>query len=65
VMWRDIALANRDELLKAIDNFSVHLGSLREAVANADGAALEATFTGAKAARDAFTADKKEQQEAD
>ena len=64
-MWRDIALANRDELLKAIDNFSAHLGGLREAVANADGAALEATFTAAKAARDAFAIEKKEQKETD
>ncbi len=65
VMWRDIALANRDQLLKAIDNFSAHLGSLREAVADADGAVLEATFTDAKAARDAFATNNKEQQETD
>jgi cyclohexadieny/prephenate dehydrogenase len=69
VMWRDIALANRDQLLKAIDNFSTHLNSLREAVANADAASLEATFVDAKAARDAFADQKKEhkkeQQETD
>jgi len=56
VMWRDIALANRDELLKAIDNFSEHLSSLRQAVADSDGAAMEQTFIDAKAARDGFLA---------
>ncbi len=55
VMWRDIALANRDELLKAIDNFSQHLDLLREAVAAGDGDAMHKTFTDAKASRDAFT----------
>ena len=54
VMWRDIALANRTELLAAIDDFSAHLGALREAVAEGDGEALHQTFTDAKAARDAF-----------
>lgn len=54
VMWRDIALANRRELLKAIDSFSDHLGLLREAIASADAQALHETFTAAKAARDGF-----------
>ena len=36
IMWRDIALANRDELLKAIDSFTAHLGELRQAMADAD-----------------------------
>ncbi len=54
VMWRDIALANRDELVAAIDDFGVHLSVLREAVANADGAALETTFADARAAREDF-----------
>ena len=56
VMWRDIAIANRGALLAAIDNFSIHLGELREAVADEDAAALEATFGRAKAARDQFAA---------
>ena len=54
VMWRDISLANRDELLRAIDGFSEHLSVLREAVAAGDSAALERIFSDAKAARDAF-----------
>ena len=56
VMWRDIAIANRDALLAAIDDFSEHLGALRKAVESEDGAELEATFRRAKAARDQFAA---------
>jgi prephenate dehydrogenase len=56
VMWRDIAIANREALLAAIDEFGGHLRSLREAVANEDAAALRATFSRAKAARDQFAA---------
>jgi cyclohexadieny/prephenate dehydrogenase len=54
VMWRDIALANREALLGALDGFSSHVESLRAAVAAGDGAALHDTFTRAKAVRDAF-----------
>jgi prephenate dehydrogenase len=54
VMWRDIAIANRVELLRAIDSFAEHLRGLRAAVAGADAEMLHATFTAAKAARDAF-----------
>ncbi len=54
VMWRDIALANRQELLNSIEMFSRHLDSLRRAVQEGDSDALHATFTAAKAARDEF-----------
>jgi prephenate dehydrogenase len=54
VMWRDIAIANRVELLRAIDGFAEHLQRLRTAVAEADAETLHATFTAAKSARDAF-----------
>lgn len=54
VMWRDIAIANRDELLRSIDAFTAHLDRLREAVAEADASVLEKIFSDAKAARDAF-----------
>jgi prephenate dehydrogenase len=54
VMWRDIAIANREALLAAIDGFSLHLSQLREAVAGGDAEGLHATFTRAKAARDRF-----------
>jgi prephenate dehydrogenase len=54
VMWRDIALANREELLKAIDSFSKHLGALRAAVDRADAEKLEQTFAHARSARETF-----------
>jgi 3-phosphoshikimate 1-carboxyvinyltransferase len=54
VMWRDIALANREALLEAIDAFDSHLAVLRAAIAAGDGEALLQTFTSAKAARDGF-----------
>jgi prephenate dehydrogenase len=54
-MWRDIAIANRDALLNAIDLFSEHLGQLRQAVADEDAAGMQETFARAKAARDAFS----------
>ncbi len=57
VMWRDIALANRDALLTALDNFSEHLAALRQAVASGDAEQLQDTFTRAKTARDHFAAD--------
>jgi prephenate dehydrogenase len=57
-MWRDIALANRDELLKAMDGFTDKLAELRQAVADGDGEAMHKTFSAAKAARDAFTDNK-------
>ncbi len=54
VMWRDIAVANRDALLAAIDCFSEHLAGLRSAVASGDAQAMHETFTRAKTARDEF-----------
>ncbi|WP_444921683.1 bifunctional prephenate dehydrogenase/3-phosphoshikimate 1-carboxyvinyltransferase [Microbulbifer sp. CnH-101-G] len=55
VMWRDIMLANRDAILKAIDLYSLNLSSLRNAIASGDSSALMGVFTRAKAARDHFT----------
>jgi cyclohexadieny/prephenate dehydrogenase len=54
VMWRDIALANRQALLSAMDNFSDHVAALRAAVAAGDGEALQKIFGDAKTVRDAF-----------
>jgi cyclohexadieny/prephenate dehydrogenase len=56
VMWRDIAIANRDAVLTAMDRFSAHLDELRAAVARQDGDAMLATFSRAKRARDEFAA---------
>jgi prephenate dehydrogenase len=55
VMWRDIAVANRDALLASIDEFSLQLGGLREAVAGQKSEQLLQIFIRAKAARDRFT----------
>jgi prephenate dehydrogenase len=54
VMWRDIALANREQLLRAIDVFSEHLGALRDAVETGDAEALKTTFSEARNAREDF-----------
>lgn len=54
VMWRDIAIANREAVLAAMDQFSEHLAGLREAVERGDGEGMLQTFTRAKAARDEF-----------
>ncbi|PID54949.1 MAG: prephenate dehydrogenase [Gammaproteobacteria bacterium] len=54
VMWRDIAVANREALLEELDAFEGHLKRLRHAVDSADGAALIDIFARAKTARDAF-----------
>ncbi len=56
VMWRDIAIANREALLAAIDDFDVHLKHLRAAVATGDSAGMYETFSRAKVARDEFAA---------
>ncbi|MEP0203545.1 MAG: prephenate dehydrogenase/arogenate dehydrogenase family protein [Halioglobus sp.] len=54
VMWRDIALANREALLGAIDEFSEHLVLLRGAIDVGDSERLHEIFTRAKQARDGF-----------
>ena len=57
IMWRDIAIANREALLASIDEFSHRLSALRAAIARGDESALEATFRHAKATRDEFARD--------
>lgn len=52
VMWRDIALQNRDSILEMMDNFSEYYGRLREMVASGDGAAMELFFASSKEYRD-------------
>ena len=55
-MWRDIALANRAALLSEIAAFRAQLDRVAAMVATADGAALEAVFARARAARRAWDA---------
>lgn len=56
VMWRDVALANREELLGAIDTFSSHLAALRSAIDASDAEALEQCFDDARQVRESFVA---------
>jgi 3-phosphoshikimate 1-carboxyvinyltransferase len=55
IMWRDIFVGNKDEVLKALDLFTADLQQLREVVACEDKTQMMGTFTRAKAARDHFT----------
>jgi len=52
VMWRDIALANREALLRQLALYQAELNALRTALENGDGEALLAAFAAAKEARD-------------
>ncbi|WP_101757208.1 prephenate dehydrogenase/arogenate dehydrogenase family protein [Oceanicoccus sp. KOV_DT_Chl] len=53
-MWKDIALANSDAILKTIDLFSAQLSILRSAIETKDSENIMASFTRAKSARDKF-----------
>ena len=53
-MWRDIALANREEILKSMDDFSSDLNFMRLAVEQNDSKFLLDIFTRAKNVRDSF-----------
>lgn len=50
-MWRDIALANRESLLEALDDYRSMLDRMAAAIANGDGEALQRLFAQASDAR--------------
>lgn len=50
-MWRDITLANRDALLTEVDAYLAQLSSMRQMIADSDGAALEKIYASARHAR--------------
>lgn len=50
-MWRDICIGNRAALLAELDAYANELASLRAAIAAQDSAAIERTFSEARAAR--------------
>jgi len=52
VMWRDICLSNREELLAMIDLFREGLDEIETALRDKDGEQLQARFANAKAIRD-------------
>ena len=55
-MWRDIAMANREQVSRALDAFMGDLQRLRQAIDNADAKAIEEFFVTAKQRRDAWCA---------
>ncbi|GFO68236.1 prephenate dehydrogenase [Geomonas limicola] len=54
VMWRDIALTNREAILETMDFFAGYLAKLRSLVEAGDAQALEAFFLNSKQKRDAI-----------
>ncbi|GFO60246.1 prephenate dehydrogenase [Geomonas silvestris] len=54
VMWRDIALTNREAILETMDFFAGYLAKLRGLVEAGDAEALEAFFLNSKQKRDAI-----------
>ena len=54
VMWRDICLHNREALLAALTTYQQDLSELKKAIEKEDVDTLQAIFTQAKKARDAF-----------
>jgi len=55
-MWRDIALNNRDALVREFDRYLQHATALRDAVAAADGARIESLMSHAREAREQWLA---------
>jgi prephenate dehydrogenase len=54
-MWHDIALANSEALLAALDRVTSHIGTLRTAIESGDSEKLMASFTRARQAREEFS----------
>ncbi|WP_044498219.1 bifunctional prephenate dehydrogenase/3-phosphoshikimate 1-carboxyvinyltransferase [Pseudomonas saudimassiliensis] len=55
VMWRDVFLANRDAVLRSLDDFTHDLSRLRAAVEERDANTLLGVFTRARSAREHFS----------
>jgi prephenate dehydrogenase len=58
-LWHDIFLANRERLCAALTCFQAELESLREAIADGDGEALQASLCDAKTVRDTLAAERR------
>ena len=54
-MWNDICYANRDNMLRILDQFDKHLKMIQQAIESESSTALLEIFTRAKEARDKFT----------
>lgn len=59
-MWRDICLANREEILACLESYRDDLGLLMDAIEAGDGEQLLETFQRAQHAREVFIQDKDE-----
>jgi len=55
VMWRDVCLTNKEAILESMDRLDKHLKQIKDFIQSEDGAAIEAVFERAKAARDEYT----------
>jgi prephenate dehydrogenase len=53
-MWRDISIANRNAILDELDAYIAQLAQLRKQLADGDAMAMQAMFTHAQQARDAW-----------
>ena len=62
-MWRDIAVANRQAMLKQIENFQAELNTMKQALENDDADSLLQQFSSAKHARDEWLLSKGEGEE--
>ena len=51
-MWRDIALANRKNIARSVDDFMAELKKFQSALKRGDGEAVEKFFCTAKQRRD-------------
>ncbi len=60
VMWRDIAMANKQAMIKQIDAFECELDAMKQALLSDDADTLLQKFASAKEARDAWLASKEE-----
>ncbi len=54
-MWHDVCLANKQEILNQIDNFTQGLAQLRQAIDTSDSQTMLGVFTRARAAREHFS----------
>jgi prephenate dehydrogenase len=54
-MWRDICLANRDALLRELQQYAAELYVLNQALENNDATKLEEIFSLAREVRSAWT----------
>lgn len=59
VMWQNICLSNREQILELIDNYTEALNKTRADIANQNGSALLHDFQTAKDYRDSFNIKKK------